>query len=47
MEAKKKSTPTPAAAGAAPAAANGYFSSVFSASPAVLPLHSVFTICLL
>ena len=39
MEAKKKSPPTPAAAGTAPAAANGYFSSVFSASPTVLPLH--------
>uniref|UniRef100_A0ACD5TFZ5 Uncharacterized protein n=1 Tax=Avena sativa TaxID=4498 RepID=A0ACD5TFZ5_AVESA len=37
MDAKKKSPPTPAAAGAAPAAANGYFSSVFSASPAANP----------
>jgi hypothetical protein len=38
--------PTPAAAGAAPPPASGYFSSVFSASPAVLPRHPVSTIWL-
>ncbi|VAH19811.1 unnamed protein product [Triticum turgidum subsp. durum] len=39
MDAKKRSPPAPSAAGAAPPAANGYFSSVFSApaSPAANP----------
>ncbi|KAL6619130.1 hypothetical protein ACP70R_034269 [Stipagrostis hirtigluma subsp. patula] len=34
MDAKKKSPPAPAAAGAVPPPANGYFSTVFSAPPA-------------
>lgn len=37
MDAKKQSPPTPAVAGAAPPPASGYFSSVFSASPAANP----------